>query len=94
MPSSKKNRRRKDFVNTNKKREWRKLKRKQNLRIPCDQIRQSWDSEKTVKQNLAEMGLTVDPNQSMKKPSKPFMPKVIEEEKVEAPFKPEVIKGD
>ncbi|KAL1788938.1 nucleolar protein 16 [Sigmodon hispidus] len=40
-------------------------RRKAAPRIECSHIRHAWDHTKSVRQNLAEMGLAMDPNKAV-----------------------------
>ncbi|XP_068933762.1 nucleolar protein 16 [Petaurus breviceps papuanus] len=72
MPKAKgKNRRRKFGYNVNRKRLNRNVRRKAAPKIECSHIRHAWDRSKSVQQNLAEMGLAMDPNRAV-----PFRRKV------------------
>uniref|UniRef100_A0A8C5UQ72 Nucleolar protein 16 n=1 Tax=Microcebus murinus TaxID=30608 RepID=A0A8C5UQ72_MICMU len=67
MPKAKgKTRRQKFGYNVNRKRLNRNARRKAAPRIECSHIRHAWDHGKSsVRQNLAEMGLAVDPNRAL-----------------------------
>lgn len=66
MPKAKgKNRRQKFGYNVNRKRLNRNARRKAAPRIECSHIRHAWDHTKSVRQNLAEMGLAMDPNKAV-----------------------------
>nr|XP_020646782.1 nucleolar protein 16 [Pogona vitticeps] len=65
MPKLKKNRRRKYNYNVNRKKLNKAFRKRAAPRIKCSQIRQAWDRTKSVSQNLAEMGLAVDPNKAI-----------------------------
>uniref|UniRef100_A0A2K5MGX0 Nucleolar protein 16 n=1 Tax=Cercocebus atys TaxID=9531 RepID=A0A2K5MGX0_CERAT len=66
MPKAKgKTRRQKFGYNVNRKRLNRNARRKAAPRIECSHIRHAWDHAKSVRQNLAEMGLAVDPNRAV-----------------------------
>nr|XP_033783457.1 nucleolar protein 16 [Geotrypetes seraphini] len=43
----------------------RKARKKAAPRIVCEQIRNAWDDSKSVARNLAEMGLSVNPNKTL-----------------------------
>ncbi|XP_059956153.1 nucleolar protein 16-like [Mesoplodon densirostris] len=63
MPKAKgKTRRQKFGYNVNRKRLNRNARRKAVPRIECSHIRHAWDQTKSVWQNLADMGLAMDPN--------------------------------
>ncbi|XP_043925301.1 nucleolar protein 16 [Protopterus annectens] len=63
MPKVKSKKGRNTFrYNVDRKKLKRRSKRKAAPRIECSHIRRAWDDKKTVAQNLAEMGLAVDPN--------------------------------
>uniref|UniRef100_H2Y569 Nucleolar protein 16 n=1 Tax=Ciona savignyi TaxID=51511 RepID=H2Y569_CIOSA len=91
MPSAKKNRR-KTINYTNKKKMWKKVKQKTQVHIPCEQIKNSWDSKKTVKQNLSEMGIAVNPNAVLPIPKPYVFPTIIAEESKPVVVKPTVLK--
>ncbi|XP_067131400.1 nucleolar protein 16 [Centruroides vittatus] len=60
-------RRKKYNYNVNKKRLHKKL-----LKLPdieCSQIRRAWDNKKSILNNMQEMGLSADPNKTLKVPS-------------------------
>ncbi|PNI18185.1 NOP16 isoform 12 [Pan troglodytes] len=66
MPKAKgKTRRQKFGYSVNRKRLNRNARRKAAPRIECSHIRHAWDHAKSVRQNLAEMGLAVDPNRAV-----------------------------
>lgn len=66
MPKAKgKTRRQKFGYNVNRKRLNRNARRKAVPRIECSHIRHAWDHTKSVRQNLAEMGLAMDPNKAV-----------------------------
>lgn len=60
-----KKRRQKFGYNVNRKRLNRNARRKAAPRIECSHIRHAWDQTKSVRQNLAEMGLAMDPNRAV-----------------------------
>ncbi|XP_013785727.1 nucleolar protein 16-like [Limulus polyphemus] len=49
----------------NKKKKHRKMINSKGLKISCQPIREAWNSKKSVYKNLEEMGLSVDPNDTM-----------------------------
>ncbi|XP_053145823.1 nucleolar protein 16 [Hemicordylus capensis] len=66
MPKAKgKSRRQKYSYNVNRKKQNKASRRRANPRIKCAQIRHAWDSTRSVSQNLAEMGLAIDPNKAV-----------------------------
>ncbi|NWU74910.1 NOP16 protein, partial [Onychorhynchus coronatus] len=66
MPKAKgKSRRHKYSYNLNRKRLYRSARRRAAPRIACSHIRHAWDPSKSVAQNLAEMGLSGDPNKAL-----------------------------
>ncbi|XP_021556952.1 nucleolar protein 16 isoform X2 [Neomonachus schauinslandi] len=66
MPKAKgKTRRQKFGYNVNRKRLNRNARRKAAPRIECSHIRHAWDHARSVRQNLAEMGLAMDPNKAV-----------------------------
>nr|XP_020743863.1 nucleolar protein 16-like isoform X2 [Odocoileus virginianus texanus] len=66
MPKAKgKTRRQKFGYNVNRKRLNRNARWKAAPRIECSHIRHAWDQTKSVRQNLAEMGLAMDPNRAV-----------------------------
>ncbi|XP_027752171.1 nucleolar protein 16 [Empidonax traillii] len=74
MPKAKgKSRRHKYSYNLNRKRLYRSARRRAAPRIACSHIRHAWDPSKSVAQNLAEMGLSADPNKAVPIPKKPGM---------------------
>ncbi|XP_059783074.1 nucleolar protein 16-like [Balaenoptera ricei] len=60
-----KTRRQKFGYNVNRKRLNRNARRKAAPRIECSHIRHAWDQTKSVRQNLADMGLAMDPNRAV-----------------------------
>ncbi|XP_061473517.1 nucleolar protein 16 [Rhineura floridana] len=66
MPKAKgKTRRQKYNYNVNRKKQNKAFRKRAAPRIKCAQIRHAWDRTKSVSQNLAEMGLAVDPNKAI-----------------------------
>uniref|UniRef100_A0A8C6DE95 Nucleolar protein 16 n=1 Tax=Moschus moschiferus TaxID=68415 RepID=A0A8C6DE95_MOSMO len=66
MPKAKgKTRRQKFGYNVNRKRLNQNARWKAGPRIECSHIRHAWDQTKSVRQNLTEMGLAMDPNRAM-----------------------------
>ncbi|NWI59029.1 NOP16 protein, partial [Calyptomena viridis] len=66
MPKAKgKGRRHKYSYNLNRKRLYRSARRRAAPRIACSHIRHAWDRSKSVAQNLADMGLSEDPNKAL-----------------------------
>ena len=66
MPKAKgKTQRQKLGYNVNRERLNRNAGRKAAPRIECSHIRRAWDQTKSVRQNLAEMDLAVDPNRAV-----------------------------
>jgi hypothetical protein len=51
----------------NRRKAWKKKKKLPN--IGCDEVKQSWDSRKSLQANLREMGLSADPNKSVRIPT-------------------------
>ncbi|NWU89749.1 NOP16 protein, partial [Upupa epops] len=71
MPKAKgKSRRQKYSYNVNRKRLYRSARRRAAPRIACSHIRHAWDPTKSMAQNLAEMGLSEDPNKAVPIPKK------------------------
>ncbi|CAI8040881.1 Nucleolar protein 16, partial [Geodia barretti] len=68
MPTVRKRRSRKNS-RINNTRYGRRLKKRScksvKNRIQLECIRERWDSKKTMKQNLMELGLSIDPNRSL-----------------------------
>ncbi|XP_017825145.1 nucleolar protein 16 isoform X3 [Callithrix jacchus] len=96
MPKAKgKTRRQKFGYNVNRKRLNRNARRKAAPRIECSHIRHAWDHAKSVRQNLAEMGLAVDPNKAvpLRKRKVKVMEVDIEERPKELVRKPYVLNG-
>uniref|UniRef100_A0A2K5PQH6 Nucleolar protein 16 n=1 Tax=Cebus imitator TaxID=2715852 RepID=A0A2K5PQH6_CEBIM len=94
MPKAKgKTRRQKFGYNVNRKRLNRNARRKAAPRIECSHIRHAWDHAKSVRQNLAEMGLAVDPNKAvpLRKRKVKVMEVDIEERPKELVRKPYVL---
>uniref|UniRef100_A0A2K5VCS6 Nucleolar protein 16 n=1 Tax=Macaca fascicularis TaxID=9541 RepID=A0A2K5VCS6_MACFA len=84
MPKAKgKTRRQKFGYNVNRKRLNRNARRKAAPRIECSHIRHAWDHAKSVRQNLAEMGLAVDPNRAV--PLRKRKVKAMEVDREEGP---------
>ncbi|XP_007904430.1 nucleolar protein 16 [Callorhinchus milii] len=66
MPKAKgKNRRKKFNYEADRKKIRRRMNKKAAPRIECDQIRRAWDQNKSAAQNLAQMGLAMDPNKTL-----------------------------
>ncbi|XP_077182477.1 nucleolar protein 16 [Paroedura picta] len=66
MPKAKgKSRRQKYNYNVSRKKLNRAFRKRATPRIKCSQVRHAWDRTKSVSQNLAEMGLAVDPNKAV-----------------------------
>ncbi|XP_029942481.1 nucleolar protein 16 [Salarias fasciatus] len=66
MPKAKKSSRKMRFdYNRDRKKLKKKFLKKNNPRIEHPQIRDAWDSRKSMASNLREMGLTFDPNRSV-----------------------------
>ncbi|XP_042309692.1 nucleolar protein 16 [Sceloporus undulatus] len=92
MPKAKqKQRRRKYNYNINRKKLNKAARKKAAPRIKCPQIRHAWDRSKTVAQNLAEMGLAVDPNKAVPIPKVMRMEVDGQETKTKIVRKPYVI---
>jgi len=53
--------------NKNRRRAWKKTKKLPS--IGCAEVKEAWDSRKSFKANLSDMGLSVDPNQTLRIPS-------------------------
>ncbi|XP_066249985.1 nucleolar protein 16 [Euwallacea similis] len=69
MTKLRKQRRTKVFRhNVNRKRLRNKITNKGN--IGCKEVKDAWDSKKSVQTNLANMGLSYDPNQTIRIPTK------------------------
>ncbi|CAL1530975.1 unnamed protein product [Lymnaea stagnalis] len=67
MGKVKKQKRHQKFnYNKDRKKNWKKAKGTPTIK--CDEIKQAWDETKSVKQNLAEMGISADPNKTFKVP--------------------------
>lgn len=56
--------------NKDRKKGWKKAKG--TPEIKCDEIKAAWDSTKSLKKNLAEMGISADPNKTLKLPKNKF----------------------
>jgi len=56
-------RRQKYNYNKNRRRAWKKSKKMPA--IECDKIKNAWDSKKSITGNLADMGLSSDPNKTL-----------------------------
>ncbi|KAJ6667740.1 hypothetical protein lerEdw1_016061 [Lerista edwardsae] len=66
MPKAKKKSRRPKYnYNVDRKKLNRAFRKRSAPRIQCAQIRRAWNNSKTVAQNLAEMGLALDPNKAV-----------------------------
>lgn len=61
MGKGKKTKRRFNYEK-DRRREWRKTKKTPT--IHCETIKNNWDSKKSLKANLAQMGLAFDPNEA------------------------------
>ncbi|KAK3597767.1 hypothetical protein CHS0354_006125 [Potamilus streckersoni] len=59
-----KNRKMKFLYNVDRKKLWKKSKKLPAIK--CPEIKQAWDNKKTVFQNMADMGLSADPNKTLK----------------------------
>ncbi|XP_019575644.1 nucleolar protein 16 isoform X2 [Rhinolophus sinicus] len=85
MPKAKgKTRRQKFGYNVNRKRLNRNARRKAAPRIECSHIRHAWDHAKSVRQNLAEMGLAMDPNKAV-----PFRKRKVKAMEVDLEARPQ-----
>lgn len=49
--------------NKNRRRAWKKSQKLPS--IGCEQVKNAWDNKKSLKQNLKDMGLSYDPNQTL-----------------------------
>lgn len=66
MPKAKKSSKKMRFdYNKDRKKLKKKFLKKSNPRIEHPQIRDAWDSKKSMARNLQEMGLAFDPNRSL-----------------------------
>ncbi|XP_074865771.1 nucleolar protein 16 [Carettochelys insculpta] len=66
MPKAKgKSRRRRFGYSVDRKRLHRRVRKRAAPRIECSPVRHAWDSSKSASQNLADMGLAVDPNKAV-----------------------------
>ncbi|XP_068456733.1 nucleolar protein 16 [Clinocottus analis] len=66
MPKAKKSGKRKKFnYNQDRKKLLKQSLKKYNPRIENNQIRNAWDSKKSMARNLQEMGLAFDPNRTL-----------------------------
>lgn len=63
---TKQHRKRKFNYDKNRKKQW--LKSKKMPTIECKQIKNAWDSTRSVKENMQQMGLATDPNKTLKIP--------------------------
>ncbi|XP_074662580.1 nucleolar protein 16-like [Tubulanus polymorphus] len=52
--------------NKNRRKAWKKSKKMPN--IECDKVKAAWDEKKSVSHNLQEMGISMDPNLTLKIP--------------------------
>ncbi|XP_061171604.1 uncharacterized protein LOC133181079 [Saccostrea echinata] len=67
MGKLKKQRKGKKFnYDKNRRKEWKKSKKLPS--IECAQIKKAWDPKKSMRRNLEEMGISADPNQTIKIP--------------------------
>ncbi|XP_071947974.1 nucleolar protein 16-like [Antedon mediterranea] len=65
--ANKRTRNRKKFnYNVNRRKKWKKMTKQPT--ILCEQIKKNWDPKKTVKNNMKDMGLSYDPNESVPMP--------------------------
>ena len=66
------------------KKKWKQMKDKKNPKVDADQLKSFWDRTKSIKQNYINMGISIDPNQSLAIPkTKTLMnPEAMEIEKV------------
>ncbi|XP_070540666.1 nucleolar protein 16-like [Ptychodera flava] len=81
MPSTKSSKRKKYQYNVDRRKLWKKSRRVPEIK--CPQIKNAWDGRKSMKRNLAAMGLAVDPNKAIPIP-KPKGPFSFEKTEVEA----------
>ncbi|XP_060068250.1 uncharacterized protein LOC132548399 [Ylistrum balloti] len=63
---TKQHRKRKFNYDKNRRKEW--LKSKKMPTIECKQVKNAWDSKRSVKENMLEMGLATDPNKTISIP--------------------------
>ena len=47
------------------KKKWKKEKEKKNPKINTDKLKDFWDENKSVRFNYKELGLCIDPNQTL-----------------------------
>lgn len=66
------------------KKEWKKAKAKKNPVVKAENLKEFWDTTKSIKKNYAELGLAADPNQALAIPKAKALlnPEVMEIEKV------------
>lgn len=67
----------------NLKKAWKKLKEKKNPTVKNDDIKEFWDSNVSMKRNYANLGLSIDPNETLEIPRAKVLlnPEVMEIEK-------------
>lgn len=67
MGKPKKQHRKKRYnYDIDRKKVWKKQKKLPE--IECKQIKHAWDTRKSLKQNMKDMGLSIDPNETLKIP--------------------------
>jgi len=49
---------------TDLKKQWKKEKEKKNPVVKTDQLKSYWDPKRSMKQNYANLGLSLDPNET------------------------------
>uniref|UniRef100_A0A069DNX5 Nucleolar protein 16 n=1 Tax=Panstrongylus megistus TaxID=65343 RepID=A0A069DNX5_9HEMI len=65
--------------NVNRKKQKNKMRRRP--KVLCDHLKKEWDNTKAPKQNMLEMGLSIDANETLKlPPNKPLNMELDEEE--------------
>lgn len=66
------------------KKKWKQMKAKTNPEVKTEQLKEFWNSHKSIKANYAEMGLSADPNITIGIPKAKVLlnPEVMEISKV------------
>jgi hypothetical protein len=66
------------------KKKWKKMKDKKNPKVNADRLKEFWDPNKSIQANYRDLGLSIDPNQTLGIPKTKNLlnPEVMEIEKV------------
>ena len=52
----------------NLKRKWKQMKAKKNPKVNSEQLKEFWDSSKSLAKNYMDLGLSMDPNMTLSIP--------------------------